>query len=152
MGLIFRGVSAARAVVAALALALLAAGCGAESSGKTAKRPPRPHLVELYEVKPGHLAYTARRAGSLRALHEVKIVNEEEGRLIEVRLREGDRVAKGDVLARYDDSILRAQLDKAAATRKQAEVDYKRNLQMKAKGFVSEDAVSRATTVYASTT
>jgi len=148
MRLIFRGVSSARAVVAALALALLAVGCGAESSGKTNKRPPRPHLVELFEVKPGHLAYTARRAGSLRALHEVKIVNEEEGRLIEVRVREGDRVAKGDVRVRYDDGILRAQLDKAAATRKQAEVDYKRNLQMKTKGFVSDDAVSRATTVY----
>jgi len=133
--------------VAALALAVLPAGCGNESSGKTAKRPARAHLVELFEVKPGHLSYTASRAGSLRALREVKIVNEEEGRLTEVAVREGDRVAAGDVLARYDDRILRAQLDKAAATRKQAEVDYERNRQMKAKGFVSDDAVSRAMTV-----
>jgi len=147
MRLIFRGASPAWTGVLALALALLAAGCGAESSGKTAKRAPRPHLVELFEVQPGHLAYTARRAGSLRALHEVKIVNEEEGRLTAVPMREGDRVAAGDLLARYDDSILRAQLDKAAATRKQAEVDYQRNRQMKAKGFVSDDAVSRAATV-----
>ena len=134
--------------IAALALAVLVAGCGNESSGKTAKRPPRPHLVELFEVKPGHLSYTASRAGSLRALREVKIVNEEEGRLTEVPVREGDRVAAGDLLARYDDSILRAQLDKAAATRRQAEVDYQRNRQMKAKGFVSDDAVSRAATVF----
>lgn len=137
-----------RLAVAALALSAIVAGCGAESSGKTTKRPPRPHLVELLEVRPGHLAFTANRAASLRALHEVKIVNEEEGRLIEVPVREGDRVAKGTVLARYDDSILRAQLDKAAATRKQAEVDYQRNRQMKAKGFVSDDAVSRAATVF----
>lgn len=135
-------------ILGALALALLVAGCGNESSGKPAKRQPPPHLVELFKVKTGRLAYTARRAGSLRALHEVKIVNEEEGRLTEVTVREGDRVAKGDVLARYDDRILRAQLDKAAATRKQAEVDYQRNRQMKAKGFVSDDAVSRAATVF----
>jgi len=144
MRLIFRGVFPAAAVL----LALFVGGCGNESSGKTAKRAPRTHLVELFEVKPGHLAYTARRAGSLRALREVKIVNEEEGRILEAPKREGERVAAGEVLARYDDRILRAQLDKAAATRKQAEVDYQRNRQMKAKGFVSDDAVSRAATVY----
>lgn len=135
-------------ILAAVLLALLVAGCGNESTGKTAKRQRPPHLVELFEVKSGRLVYTAQRAGSLRALHEVKILNEEEGRLTEVVVREGDRVAKGDLLARYDDRILRAQLDKAAATRKQAEVDYQRNRQMKAKGFVSDDAVSRATTVF----
>ncbi len=135
-------------VLGAFALVLLLSGCGNESSGTPTKRQRPPHLVELFEIKTGRLAYSAQRAGSLRALHEVKIVNEEEGRLTEVTVREGDRVAKGDVLARYDDRLLRAQLDKAAATRKQAEVDYRRNLQMKAKGFVSDDAVSRATTVY----
>jgi RND family efflux transporter MFP subunit len=135
-------------ILSAVALVSLVAGCGNESSGKSATRQRPPHLVELFEIKSGQLAYTARRAGSLRALHEVKIVNEEEGRLTEVTVREGDRVAKGDVLARYDDRILRAQLDKAAATRKQAEVDYQRNRQMKAKGFVSDDAVSRAATVF----
>jgi RND family efflux transporter MFP subunit len=136
---------------AALALVGVLAGCGAESSGKSgksAKRPRPPHLVELFEVKAGRLAYMAPRAASLRALHEVKIVNEEEGRLTEVNVREGDLVRAGDVLARYDDRILRAQLDKAAATRKQAELDSKRNRQMKSKGFVSDDAVSRAETVF----
>ncbi len=136
------------AAAAVFAFALVLAGCGAETSGKAAKRPRPPHLVELFEIKPGLLAYTARRAGSLRALHEVKLVNEEEGRLTEVRVREGDRVSAGDVLVRYDDRILRAQLDKAAATRKQAELDLQRNRQMKAKGFISDDAVSRAVTVY----
>ena len=50
------------------------------------------------------------------------------------------------MLVRYDDRILRAQLDKAAATLGQAELDHQRNRQLKAKGFVSEDAVSRAAT------
>lgn len=64
-----------------------------------------------------------------------------------VGAREGDRVRAGEVLLRYDDRILRAQLDKAAATRMQAELDLARNRQLKAKGFVSEDAVSRVATV-----
>ena len=129
---------------AALVSAL--AGCGVDSVGKPAERLPGAHLVELAVAGPGRLSYTADRAGSLRALREVKIVNQEDGRLTELRVREGDRVRAGEVLVRYDDQILRAQLDKANASLGQAELDYRRNKQLKAKGFVSEDAVSRAAT------
>lgn len=136
-----------------LVLALAIAGCGAETSGESAPKanakpkPPAAHLVELALAKPGQLAYTPNRAGSLRALREVKLVNEEEGRLIEVKPREGDRVRAGEVLVRYDDDLLRAQLDKAVATRRQTALDHERSVQLKAKGFVSDDAVSRAATV-----
>lgn len=129
----------------ALLIAVLA-GCGAESSGKPAAPQPRAHLVELALAEPGRLSYSADRAGSLRALREVMIVNQEEGQLIELRVREGDRVTEGQVLARYDDRILRAQLDKASAALGQAELDHRRNMQLTAKGFVSQDAVSRAAT------
>lgn len=122
------------------------AGCGAESNGKPAASPPPPHLVELALAAPGRLSYTADRAGSLRALREVMIVNQEEGRLTELRVREGDRVRAGEVLVRYDERILRAQLDKASAALGQAELDHDRNRQLRAKGFVSEDAVARAAT------
>lgn len=126
-----------------------AAGCDAPSDGKRADdsvAARRPHLVEVAVAEPGRLSYTADRAGSLRALREVRIVNQEEGRLTEVRVREGDRVTAGQVLVRYDDQILRAQLDKATATLKQAELDYRRNRQLLDKGFISADAVSRVAT------
>jgi len=137
----------------ALSVAVAVAGCGAGTDDKTASktkpkpRPPAAHLVELALAKPGRLAYTPNRAGSLRALREVRLVNEEEGRLTEVKPREGDRVRAGEVLVRYDDHILRAHLDKAVATRRQTALDHERSLQLKAKGFVSDDAVSRAATV-----
>ena len=137
-----------RASVAAAALALVQA-CGEQSSSKPASQPaqePRAHLVELAEAQPGRLSYTADRAGSLRALREVQIVNQEEGRLTELRVREGDRVAQGEVLVRYDDAILRAQLDKASAALGQAELDHRRSRQLKEKGFISDDAVSRTAT------
>lgn len=129
----------------ASALALLA-GCGAETNSKPAARAARVHLVELAAATPGRLAYTADRAGSLRAVREVRIVNQEEGRLTDVRVREGDRVAAGDVVVRYDDRILRAELDKASATLNQSELDHERSRQLKEKGFVSDDAVQRAAT------
>ena len=133
-------------VFVAVVLVAALAGCGAESKDKPAAKPARAHLVELAVAEPGRLSYTADRAGSLRALREVMIVNQEEGRLTELRVREGDRVKAGQVLVRYDDQILRAQLDKAGATLGQAELDHLRNQQLKAKGFVSEDAVARAAT------
>jgi len=136
-----------RFIVLLLAPLLAAlAGCGAESSGKPAAPAARLHLVELAVAEPGRLSYTADRAGSLRALREVRIVNQEEGGLTEVRVREGDRVRTGDVLVRYDDRILRAHLDKASAALDQAELDHRRARQLMAKGFLSEDAVSRAAT------
>lgn len=131
--------------LAGAALALLA-GCGAESNSKPAASAPRAHLVALAQAEPGRLSYTADRAGSLRAVREVRILNQEEGRLTEVRVREGDRVKAGEVLVRYDDRILRAELDKASATLGQAELDHERSRQLREKGFVSEDAVSRAAT------
>lgn len=127
-------------------LAAAVAGCGTESNGKPAAPPPPAHLVELALAAPGSLSYSADRAGSLRALREVMIVNQEEGRLTELRVREGDRVRAGEVLVRYDERILRAQLDKASAALGQAELDHDRNRQLRAKGFVSEDAVARAAT------
>lgn len=128
------------------ALLAVLTGCGAESNSKPAAKAARVHLVELATAAPGRLAYTAARAGSLRAQREVRIVNQEEGRLTEVRVREGDRVKAGEVVVRYDDRILRAELDKASATLNQAGLDHARSLQLKDKGFVSDDAVQRAAT------
>jgi membrane fusion protein (multidrug efflux system) len=126
-------------------------GCGAEPEakkpGKEASKAPRPHLVELASVSHESLSYAADRAGSLRALNEVKIVNQAEGQLIELNLREGDRVSAGQVLARYDDRIERAELDKALAAQAQAEADFERAERLVAENFLSREAMTRAATV-----
>lgn len=121
-------------------------GCGAEPEAKKPDSAPRPHLVELANVSSESLSYAADRAGSLRALHAVKVVNQEEGQLLELSVREGDRVKAGQVLARYDDRIARAELDKALATLAQAEADFKRSERLVAEGFLSSEAMSRSST------
>ncbi len=50
------------------------------------------------------------------------------------------------MLVRYDDRILRAELDKAAATLRQARLDLDRARQLTEKGFIGDDALSRAAT------
>lgn len=134
-----------RWLVALLLGALVA--CGERSDGGQARPPAaRAHLVELAPATLGKLAYVSDRAGSLRALREVRIMNQEEGEVVEVRVREGDRVARGELLVRYDDRLLRAELDKASASVRQAELDHRRNEQLQARGFVGAEALSRAAT------
>lgn len=124
---------------------LFIAACGKATGSKVVSE-PRPHLVEIAVASRGQLAVDADRAGSLRALREVRIVNQEEGEVIAVAVREGDRVRRREVLVRYDDRLLKAQLDKAVATRKQAELDHERNRQLIARGFIGADALSRSET------
>lgn len=126
-------------------LALLAASCS--DSGKSGK-PGKAHLVEIAPAKRAPLEYTTDRAGSLRALREVKLFNQEEGRITAVLAHEGDSVKKGQVLVRLDGRLLKAELDKAKAARMQAEYDYKRLQPLESKQLVSENAVALARTKF----
>jgi membrane fusion protein (multidrug efflux system) len=125
---------------------LLVAGCGNGSSGAPSPPAVRPHLVELVRATVGQLAYSADRGGSLRALREVRLVNQEEGEIVHLEVREGDRIAAGEVLVRYDGRLLGAELDKAEATLRQTELDHERARQLNARGFVGQEALSRAAT------
>jgi membrane fusion protein, multidrug efflux system len=129
-----------------LALLPLLTACGDRRAGAPAAPAPAKHLVELATVGTGQFAYSADRGGNLRALREVQIVNQEEGRIVEVRKREGDAVRAGEVLVRYDDRIVRAERDKAAAARRQAQLDYQRNQKLVDSGFISADVLSRTAT------
>lgn len=127
---------------------LLLSACSGDKGDKAAGRKggERQHLVELVAVGRDVLSYTAARAGSLRAVREVKLVNQEEGRIKALNAREGDSVQRGDVLLQLDDRILRAELAKANAELRQAKLDVNRLQQLKAKQLVSEDALTRAGT------
>jgi hypothetical protein len=62
-----------------LPLRVVLAACG-EATRVDAPAPVRrAHLVELAAATKGQLAFNADRAGSLRALREVRIVDQEEG-------------------------------------------------------------------------
>jgi membrane fusion protein (multidrug efflux system) len=134
-----------RFIAVLISTALWLTACG-EATSNSAPPAPRPHLVELATASTGRLAVGADRAGSLRALREVRIVNQEEGEVVAVNVREGDRVTRGQVLVRYDDRILTAELDKAVASLKQAELEHERNRKLIAQGFIGEDALTRSAT------
>lgn len=62
-------------------------------------------------------------SGAVEAV-EVVIAPEIGGRVAEVLVAEGDQVAAGDVLIRFDDAMLQAQLEQAEAALNQAQANY----------------------------
>ena len=120
-------------------------GCGPEPEAVAEKGEPV-HLVETAPVISDSLSVVRTRTGTLRALREVRIYTQEEGRITALPVYEGDRVKTGDVVVRLDDALIRAQLARAAATRKQAEQNLNRLKELRGKKLVSEDEYARAQT------
>ncbi|MCG6975266.1 MAG: efflux RND transporter periplasmic adaptor subunit [Acidiferrobacterales bacterium] len=142
-----RTVSTLRAgtlVLALLAIASLSS-CGDDGNAKS-KRAGKAQLVELAEVQFAPVQYAADRAGSLRAVRQVKLFNQEEGQLASVLVRQGDHVKRGQILARLDARLLQAQLDKAIANRKQAEFELERTKKLAPKKLISENALLQVQT------
>jgi len=109
-------------------------------AGNTAKR------VEAVDASIRELAYTLERTGSLKAKRRVQLYNQEEGRLVEIRFYEGDTVTKDELLIRLDDSLLKAELDKARATRRQAKENRNRIKTLQSKRMASDDERLQAVT------
>ena len=133
-----------RGLICLLAVAGLA-GCEQPKAPGGGKDKPV-HLVETAPVVSDNLSVVRTRAGTLRALREVKIYTQEEGRITALPVYEGDKVAEGDLLARLDNTLIKAQLARASATRKQAAQDARRLKELRGSKLVSEDEYARART------
>ncbi len=124
-------------------------------AGLAGCEPPQPpsgdkgkpvHLVETVPVVSDNLSVVRTRAGTLRARREVRVYTQEEGRIVDLPVYEGDRVSAGDLLVRLDDTLIRAQFARASATRKQAAQDARRLKELRGSKLVSEDEYARART------
>ena len=82
-----------------------------------ARRPatPRPPVLVLAPVTRGQVVGTVRAAGLVEAANTAAVTQPIAGRLIRVAVAAGDRVVRGQVLARFDPLPLRADLARAEA-------------------------------------
>lgn len=112
---------------------------GAGTSAPTAKSGPQAEVsdtpaqagpaVSVARVEPREFVDTLLVTGSLAAREEVLVAPEVEGlRIVEILVEEGDWVETGDVLARLQDALLKAErdantaaLERVAAQKAQAE-------------------------------
>ena len=91
-------------------------------------------------VKPVRMAQGITAVGSLRSDESVTIRPEVSGRISEIGFREGQRVAKGAMLIRFDTSVQRAELDQAAANLGLSKSRIERSRDLFTKGFISAQA------------
>lgn len=116
-----------------------------QGPAKPAKK-VKPQLVHAITVIPADTQITHERTGSLRYNRQVRIFNQEEGRITELPGYEGDKVSSGEVLVRLDDALIRAELNRAQAQVRQAQLDLRRLTDLVAKRAASRDELARART------
>ena len=122
-----RRMGARSAALALLTTALALPGCGSKAAGGF-QMPPTP--VEVADVKTEPVSDRFRAVGTVDADETVKIVNEIAAVVRELPFAEGQAVAKGDLIARLDDSELGAEAARADALRDQARTNHERVRQL----------------------
>lgn len=141
-----------------LALALMSASACSEpasppeSAAVTAAAEPRVD-VETARVRRGAILQRISAPGSLVAKRESRIGPEVPGRIAEIFVAEGDRVATGDPLFRIDPEPYElarnqviARLDRARAERHQIEADLERGRQLRSKQVLAEQRMEELRT------
>ncbi len=98
----------------------------------------RPVTVELARAETRLLQQIIEAVGTTRALHSIDIVPEVDGRLVELTIEPGKRVQKGDILARLDDTIQRADLVEAEAVLTEQRQTVERIRQLRVTNAVSQ--------------
>jgi HlyD family secretion protein len=87
------------------------------------RRPEAPIPVQLVAARTGAITRTVSAAGKLQAATQVKLSSNLSGDLLELPVREGDRVAKGQFIGRIDSRRYAAQVRQQEANRASASAD-----------------------------
>jgi len=136
---------------AMLAAALAAAGCGVKGEGATASErgggEPDTALLAAADVAVAtttDLASGIPVSGTLEPGWRARITSPLDDVVREVLVREGQRVARGDVLARFRLDAVETAAASAHAALKSASADYERQKNLLAEGAVSEHDLESA--------
>lgn len=152
---------ASKAVIAMLAVGAIALGGYASVKRKPADAPPAAQAVveftqqDLYIVEPQTLEHTLPLTGTLTPFDEATVKAKVAGELVQVAVREGESVKQGQVLARIDQTEVRARVaareaDVAAARAQLVLADKNRSTQkaLLDKNFISQSAYDNIQSSY----
>ncbi|MEX2114333.1 MAG: efflux RND transporter periplasmic adaptor subunit [Pirellulales bacterium] len=128
------------------------------STGQKESQAIAPLAQHVVPVRSVRLPLTETAVGTMRAVHETTIGSKLLARVVELNLKAGQQVKKGEVLVRLDDSDLRARLKQAEAAltsaeaaRAQAQADADRYESLLKSNAVSRQEYERAATAVKST-
>ncbi len=100
--------------------------------------------VEVARVETMPLVDDAQAVGSLRSRQSVVLRPEVSGRITQLNFRDGDRVAKGQLLVQFDDQLPLAQVKQSRAELSIAQANHKRNQELVAQNFISQRSVDES--------
>ena len=136
------------AFVLAPALALAAGSCSKKMGGPGGaggfQMPPSP--VEVADVHAQTVRDRFHALGSLEATENIQVVGELNAKVKQIRFAEGQPVAAGATLVELDDREIRAEAERAAATREQAKVNFQRASKLSEQQLVSAQQLDDART------
>ncbi|MBX7099443.1 MAG: efflux RND transporter periplasmic adaptor subunit [Myxococcaceae bacterium] len=142
-----------------LILAVLVTGVAAITVQGVRERPPPAIEVQLTKAKKGPITRTVAGAGKVQAATTVKISSNLSGDLVELKVKEGDQVTKGQVLGRIDRRRFEATVKQAQAAANaargdtaaaqvdvaRAEAEYGRVSGLVQKGLASQSELEKLT-------
>jgi len=103
-------------------LGLISVGCSGERQTLSAA-PETVTDVSAVPTQMTHIPDVVEAVGTLRAAETCQLAAQMMGNIVEIRVREGDHVQRGQVLADIDDALTRAALDRATAGELAAQQD-----------------------------
>mgnify|MGYP001767101500 CR=1 FL=1 len=93
--------------------------------------------VYVAEVRQTRLTGDFEVSGSFQPFHELTLMSEGQGRVIDLPVNTGDVVRAGQVIARLDDDLVKSQLSLAEAALEKSKADLR-----KFEGLLKADAIS----------
>ncbi len=132
-------------VACTLFTALLLSACG-DDNKPASERKRQPHLVEVVPAQIQAVRTQLTTSGSLKARKNVRVYNEISARIVSLPHYPGDKIKQGDLLVKLDDSLIRAELDKAVAQKQQATSDFERLKKLGPGKLATADEITRAET------
>ncbi len=130
--------------LALVGFALLAASCADHATTATETAPAQPPIaVAVVPVTSATVERTADLVGSFFANEEVTVASQIESRVVWLGADMGDHVAQGDVIVRFDDADLQAQLREVEARLVRAHDDDERARSLRASGVMSRQEAER---------
>jgi len=134
-----------RLVIAFLLSGVFLSACEDDKSAK-GKPKKREQLVHSIIVQPDDSILQRRFNAVIAAPNTIKISNQIAGMIMHLPYREGTRVKKGDVLVQLDDSLTKAEHQKAIASLEKAKLDYQRTKKLVPSKLASDEELSAAQT------
>jgi RND family efflux transporter MFP subunit len=139
--------------ISLLALFLLVTACGNNGADDNSANDAPKNVASVYvkELKPASFNHYLTILGNVESDKTIMVTPKASANVEKIMVRAGDRVKKGDVLAKLDGEITRSQIQQVKTQLELAKTMYERQKNLREKNIGSEVQFLQAKTQYEST-